>query len=270
MGMKNFIVVPCYNEAHRWNREYWSTILAISDVNWIFVDDGSTDNTLELIKTTSATKNSDVLSLEKNCGKAEAVRAGLLMAMDNSAGGMVGFMDSDGAFSSGDLIRILMASQELCLDQRLFDSIWASRVALAGRNIRRSRMRHYVGRVISTLLSGAAKSQSKNERMLPYDTQAGLKLFLVSSTLREVLESPFRTRWFFELEILLRWSSRNLGQPMMRIWEVPLNDWFEVPGSKINFREYFRILREIFFVMTYSIRSKTSGSLRENNKERRT
>lgn len=269
MGLTNFIVVPCYNEALRWNKEYWSTMLEIPDAHWIFVDDGSTDNTLELIKMTSVTNNSEVLSLEKNVGKAEAVRAGLIKATENSPGGMVGFMDSDGAFSSEDLIRILKASQELCLNHRLFDSIWAARVALAGRNIRRSKTRHYVGRVISTLLSGVAKSQSKNERLLPYDTQAGLKMFSVSSTLRQVLESPFRTRWFFELEILLRWSGPNLSQPMMRIWEVPLNNWFEVPGSKINSREYFRIIREIIYVMTYSSRSTKFSSLREKKNEGR-
>lgn len=270
MGIKNFIVVPCYNEALRWNREYWSKMLAISDVHWIFVDDGSTDDTFELVKLTATTKNSEVLSLEKNGGKAEAVRAGLSRALDNSADGMVGFMDSDGAFSPDDLVRILKASQELCLDKRLFDSIWASRVALAGRNIRRSKMRHYVGRVISTLLSGAAKSQSKNERMLPYDTQAGLKTFSASATFREVLQEPFRTRWFFELEILLRWSSKNSNESMMRIWEVPLNNWFEVPGSKITSREYLRILREIFYVMAYSTRSSRESRLRVNKKERRT
>jgi glycosyltransferase involved in cell wall biosynthesis len=270
MGIKNFIVVPCYNEGLRWNKGYWSTMLGISDVHWIFVDDGSTDKTLELIRNTAVTNNSETLSLEKNGGKAEAVRAGLIKALDDSAGAMVGFMDSDGAFSSEDLRRILEASQEFCLDQSLFDSIWASRVALAGRNIRRSKLRHYVGRVISTLLSGAARSKSKNERALPYDTQAGLKMFSASSTLREVLQSPFRTRWFFELEILIRWASQDNSEMGMRIWEVPLNNWFEVPGSKITFREYFRILGEIFYVLTHSIRSSTGRSLRENKKERRT
>ena len=269
MGIKNFIVVPCYNEALRWNKEYWSKMLAISDVHWIFVDDGSTDDTLDQIKLTATTKNSEALSLKINGGKAEAVRAGLIRALDNSADGMVGFMDSDGAFSSEDLIMILNAGQGLCLDKRLFDSIWASRVALAGRNIRRSKMRHYVGRVISTLLSGAAKSQSKNERMLPYDTQAGLKMFSDSATFREVLQEPFRTRWFFELEILLRWSSKNSNEPMMRIWEVPLNNWFEVPGSKITSGEYLRILREIAYVMAYSTRSSRVRRLRVNEKERR-
>ena len=268
--MKNFIVVPCYNEALRWNREYWSTMLEISDVHWIFVDDGSTDNTLELIRLTAVKNNSEALPLPKNGGKAEAVRAGLIKALDNPDGGMVGFMDSDGAFSPDDLIRILKTSQALCLDKGLFDSIWASRVALAGRNIQRSKMRHYVGRVISTLLSGAAKGKSKNERLLPYDTQAGLKMFSASSALKEVLQAPFRTRWFFELEILLRWASHAKGERRMRIWEVPLNNWFEVPGSKINSREYFRILREMFYVMTYSSRSTRGSSLREKNKERRT
>jgi glycosyltransferase involved in cell wall biosynthesis len=245
-------------------------MFSVSDVHWIFVDDGSTDNTLELIRLTVASNNGEALSLIKNVGKAEAVRAGLLRALDDVNSGMIGFMDSDGAFSSEDLLRIIDASQGFCVDKNLFDSIWASRVSLAGRDIRRSKMRHYVGRAISTLLSGATTSKSKNERMLPYDTQAGLKMFSPSPKLREVLQDPFRTRWFFELEILIRWARVDKSSMGIRIWEVPLNSWFEVPGSKITSREYLRILGEIFYVMAYSIRSSRASRLRVNKRERRT
>ena len=43
-------VIPCYNEGKRFNIEYWNEISNLNNINLIFVDDGSKDNTLDLIK----------------------------------------------------------------------------------------------------------------------------------------------------------------------------------------------------------------------------
>jgi glycosyltransferase involved in cell wall biosynthesis len=91
------ITVPCYNEADRFRSDaFIEFVREYPDVMFIFVDDGSTDDTARLLN--SLAKNGDtqirLISFEKNHGKAEAVRQGMLRAL---AGGAryVGYWDAD-------------------------------------------------------------------------------------------------------------------------------------------------------------------------------
>ena len=67
------IVVPCYNEEHRLRADEFR---AFPGVEFLFVNDGSRDGTLQVLQTLAASDPSrlSVLTLEKNGGKAEAVR----------------------------------------------------------------------------------------------------------------------------------------------------------------------------------------------------
>ena len=232
------IVVPCFNEADRWQPQYWQRMVDQSQATFLFVDDGSGDRTPELLAQLVDSSSAESLRLSRNQGKAEAVRQGMnrLLERDNLSG--VGFLDSDGAFAQDDVVSLVeVFSQKVAKGES--DSVWSSRVALAGRDIRRSDVRHYVGRVIATYLSFSEES-------FPYDTQSGYKLFADTEALRRCLASPFATRWLFEVELLARWR-RTTGSPM-RIWEEPLDYWHDVPGSKITRSELFRVVRELWVV----------------------
>ena len=64
----------------------------------IFVDDGSSDGTVPLLQklVAAAAGGAELLQLPQNCGKAEAVRRGMLHALESDAQyGAVGFWDSD-------------------------------------------------------------------------------------------------------------------------------------------------------------------------------
>jgi glycosyltransferase involved in cell wall biosynthesis len=79
------IVVPCYNESKRLrSTEFENYLTDKTSVCFIFVNDGSTDNTLEIIDQLCNSNPGQVMykSLEKNKGKAEAVRQGFLMAIE--------------------------------------------------------------------------------------------------------------------------------------------------------------------------------------------
>ena len=229
------IVVPCFNEAGRWNDAYWRSMLALDGVRWVFVDDGSRDGTLGLIDDLVASSSglARAVHLDRNGGKAEAVRAGMLTALDDGSRS-VGFMDADGAFSVSDVDRFvrLMASRSEEGD----DSVWSSRVALAGRDIQRSDSRHYIGRLVATVLT-------MGEEYLPYDTQSGFKLYGADERLRDCLSGRFTTRWMFDLELYYRW--RRAYGSSMRVWEEPLDHWRDVAGSKVTGREAVRAIREI-------------------------
>lgn len=248
--MSTLLVIPCFNEERRWHREYWIDLAGLPDVHWLFVNDGSSDRTAAILEELRHLANVDVLNLHRNTGKGEATRAGMLRGLNVglSEFAHVGFMDADGAFSRGDVEATCKKSKELSMVADI-DAVWSSRVALAGRDIQRSPARHYVGRVVATLLSVGADP-------LPYDTQAGLKIFRVSSDLRACLTNPFETRWLFEVELLARW--KKMTGRSMRIWEEPLEFWKDVGGSKITGRESARIVRELWHVKRLQFRDRST------------
>ena len=237
--MTTFLTVPCFNEANRWDVNYWRGVVGTSGVTCVFVDDGSEDETGHLVNEVCSGTPSRVMSQSKNQGKAEAVRRGMQWSLSRADDSdVVGFMDADGAFHVSDLERLIRLC-EAKFDQEEWDAIWSSRVALSGRVIGRSARRHYLGRIVATLLFGVRSD-------VPYDTQSGLKLFRPSQDLQLMLSSPFQTRWLFEVELLHRYQS-YLKSPL-RVWEEPLMFWSEIPGSKIRGNEAIRVASEILTV----------------------
>jgi hypothetical protein len=81
---------------------------------------------------------------------------------------------------------------------------------------------------------------SSRYRNLPYDSQCGLKIFRPESLQGDILEAPFRTRWFADVELLVR-ANLLAG----KTWEEPLEVWNDIDGSKIRTKESFRIFKEI-------------------------
>ena len=236
------LVVPCFNEAGRFDLDYWKALLQIDGIRWVFVDDGSTDETFKLLNRVGSPPQVAVLRRALNGGKSEAVRMGMLKELQETfaldlAG--VGFIDADGAFEADDIASIVSRHLELARNGTV-DATWSARVALAGRHIHRRAVRHYVGRLASTLLSAGGNES-------PYDTQSGFKVFANQPELGRVLETPFQTRWLFEWEMMIRWNEM-FGQAM-RIWEEPLSSWHEVSGSKaFTGREAMRIAKELLVI----------------------
>ena len=73
------IVVPCYNEERNIKKFYSELNVTLDrNIDWkvIFVDDGSSDNTLETIKSLNK-DNIRYLSFSRNFGKEAAIYAGL-------------------------------------------------------------------------------------------------------------------------------------------------------------------------------------------------
>ncbi len=238
-GSVFLLVVPCFNEEGRWDVEYWRRMQAVDGVSWLIIDDGSTDATAAVAQGAGLSSRWRVSSLPSNVGKGEAIRAGLIDALNTADVEGVGFMDADGAFESDDVARLCHIAREGFAGEPPWDAVWSSRVMLSGRRIHRSPRRHYVGRIVATYLSVGSDP-------LPYDTQSGLKFFAPSETLLRCLERPFTTRWLFELEMLARWQA--VEGASMRIWEEPLHSWSDVPGSKIRGAEMVRVARELAII----------------------
>ena len=230
------LVVPCFNEELRLNVSAWrSTLLEFPNITWLFVNDGSNDMTWNLLNELNGVHNLLLLNLEKNAGKAESIRLGILSEINSNSYEIVGFVDSDRAFSNSDISEMLFFLK--CHEE--FNAVISARVGLLGRNIERSNSRHYIGRILATYIG-------LGSRNFPYDSQSGFKLFRNEPELVASLQSMFLTRWYFDVELILRLTKEKSRQ--YRIWEYPIREWRDVAGSKINFRQSLRILREILIV----------------------
>jgi glycosyltransferase involved in cell wall biosynthesis len=235
------LVVPCYNEAQRLDLTRFNQFLATSpDVTILFVDDGSSDETGQMLEQFAHTvgDGARVLRLAQNKGKAEAVRLGLLHAMKEDVG-FVGFWDADLATPLPVVLDML---GEL---RRRDDVDWVlgARVRLLGRNIQRRATRHYLGRVFATAASLVLG-------MPVFDTQCGAKVFRANDDLRAIIAQPFLGRWIFDVELLSRFgimyprgSARSAES---RVFELPVPEWIDVPGSKVRPTDFIRAVGELY------------------------
>jgi len=223
------IVVPCYNEEERLEVQAFDGYLASQhDVGFVFVNDGSRDGTLEVLRGLESRWPGRVLVVDQqpNQGKAEAVRVGILRAIDVGAS-YVGYFDADLATPLDAIAEFVQV-----LDRnRNIDIVIGARVALLGRRIERRPVRHYLGRVFATAASLVLA--------LPvYDTQCGAKLFRAGPAVRTLFEAPFGSRWIFDVEIFARYLT-SFGRAE-GLYELPLARWADVGVSRVKPTDFLR------------------------------
>jgi glycosyltransferase involved in cell wall biosynthesis len=166
-----------------------------------------------------------VLSLDRNSGKAEAVRRGINAALDDGPA-WVGYWDADLATP----LTAVADFMALAAVRPQVEIIIGSRVKLLGRDVRRRIARHYFGRFFATAASITLG--------LPvYDTQCGAKLFRANVAAR-LFDKPFVSRWVFDVELLARFVDAST-EPLSvvcheRIYELALQQWHYQAGSKVG------------------------------------
>lgn len=238
------IVVPCYNEEKRLDTDaFIDFALSNPGIRFLFVDDGSKDDTLSVLYAMQvrAPHVLDVLALTENGGKAEAVRQGLLYA---TARGVetVGYFDADLATPLQgiiDLKRVLQNLSEI-------EVVFGSRRGGLGHRISREPMRRIVSYICGRLARLAIG--------LPIiDTQCGAKLFRNTLALRTAITNRFEADWLFDVELALRMTGCS-KEIRRRFYELPLMEWNEVPGSNIKPMDVF----QSGFIMLKLIRKRWS------------
>ena len=231
-----FLVIPCFNEEKRLIQGEVTKCIEMLNCMVVLVDDGSTDGTLKILNKLSLQfpQNIDVLPLSANVGKGEAVRAGFNYAFEHGATRVL-FCDADFAVGPYDLLRICNTLDEHTESK----AVIGSRIAMFGSNIQRSAFRHYTGRVFATLVSLTLGHQI-------YDTQCGAKVFKVYNEVMRAFSEPFLSRWAFDVEVigrLLRMEQSRKNQTL--ILELPLLNWSEIPGTKLNLVSQLRTVLEL-------------------------
>lgn len=234
------IVIPCYNEETRFPLDHFTAFAdAHPAIRFLLVNDGSKDNTMAVLERARAGREDqvDVLDQKVNGGKGEAVRAGMLAAMQRDDCVFAGFWDADLATpleSIARLAAVLETRPEIVM-------VFGARVKLLGRYVERQAIRHYLGRVFATVVSTLL-------RLAIYDTQCGAKLFRSGPEMAALFAGPFSSRWVFDVEILARFiRQRGYQMPEVAsaIYEYPLEEWRDVAGSRVRPKDFFRAFFDV-------------------------
>lgn len=234
------IVVPCYNEAKRLKSNAFSEFAdSHPNIDFLFVNDGSKDNTIDILEELCEhpSKRLHFLDLKVNQGKAEAVRQGMQKAFRDGYA-YAGYFDADLATPLDEIPQFITKLDNL-------PQVWmvmGSRVRMLGRRIKRKTIRHYLGRIFATVVSLLL-------RLPVYDTQCGAKMFRNNAAIKRIFDRPFVSRWIFDVEIIkhLLAIETSTGGVMVeeRFYELPLEAWEDVAGSKLKSTDFFKAFIEL-------------------------
>ena len=225
------VIIPCYNEAARIDRSAFLKFSTEQDeIKLYFINDGSTDDTGEILKQLHQQSNGKIgfHQLKSNSGKGEAIRQGILLALEHQTD-FIGYLDADLSTPLFEFKRLT----SLAIVKNA-DVVFGSRMKTANTDIKRALLRHYIGRFIATIIDAYFKFGI-------YDTQCGAKVFKASSLL-QIMQRPFLTSWFFDVEIFDR--LRNIKK--LSWHEEPLQTWENKSQSKLNIFSFPLVCKELF------------------------
>ncbi len=215
------VIIPCYNEASRLEttfggiRDFLSRTEAFreGDIEWIFVDDGSSDGSSAILAQEAARiPGARVVSQPENRGKGAAIRAG-----DRVASAPLR------AFTDCDLATPLAALEEIPPLVHHFgaDLVIGSRHTPWSEVVQPQPWpRRMAGRLFSFVVAHLHRSAFT-------DTQCGFKAWNAGLS-RSVIQRLDDRGWSFDLEIIAR-----AEQQQATILELPVT-WTERGGSKVR------------------------------------
>ena len=234
------VVVPCFNEAGRLKIYVFAEFVCdTEDIELVFVDDGSADATMQSARSVAEKAGSSVsvLRLDVNCGKAEAVRQGMLWAAQRDFSA-IAFWDADLATPLDTIPDFL----EVLTRHPSVEVVWGTRLPLMGHTIDRDAIRRQTGRLFSASSAAAVGVRIR-------DALCGAKMFRTGPILDAILAQPFSSRWIFDVEILARLDVllKSTGGPSVQqsLYEFPLDAWYEIAGSRLRMTDFLRATVEL-------------------------
>lgn len=185
------LILPCYNEAEHFEAsvkkitEYLAFYFPPESYEIIFVDDGSKDETRDLLRRLRTNEHLKIVLNAKNLGRGGAVKRG----MEIARGEIVGFMDIDCEVSEAYLTKFIQVMKTEQADLTIANRFY--NVKLSFRAIFR-----YV------LSAGYRMLISRLVGVPGIDSEAGFKLFS-RRAVRAILECSRFNDWFWDTEAVL-------------------------------------------------------------------
>jgi glycosyltransferase involved in cell wall biosynthesis len=223
------LVIPTYNEAERIEQTLGELLRELRSfgprLEILVVDDGSEDQTREVVERVRKTDSRIVLQREPHRGKGAALRAGL-----RAARGALRFMcDADLSMPAREIHRFVSLVPDEC------DIAIGTREGPGARRVAEPAHRHVMGRAFNALVQYG---------LLPglHDTQCGFKLF-TARAIEAVLPGTTVDGWAFDLEVLF--IARLQG---WRVREVPI-EWHYRDRSRVSIvRDPWRMARDLWTI----------------------
>ncbi len=226
------VVIPCYNEESRLkSHEFISFVEKNSGYHLCFVNDGSSDNTLSVLKKLQKGREHyiSVYDCEENGGKAEAVRKGLLYMAQFDDLDYIGFLDADLSTDFEDFDDLVKT-----IETTDFQIVNGSRISRMGANITKEIARKIISMSINFIIC-------KILGMSFRDTQCGAKI-MRKELIPVAFKTPFLTKWLFDVEIFMRMKNHFGKQKAQEvICEQPLRRWIHADGSKLSMKDSAKI-----------------------------
>lgn len=231
--MKTGIIIPCYNEEKRLNsKAFIEFITQENEYHLCFVNDGSKDNTITVLKEIQKVKPEkvSVIDIKKNAGKAAAVRAGSRYLYSKGNIEYIGFIDADLSTDFedfGDLLKTLKTNNKL-------NFVFGSRAKNASAAIEKDSIRALISKVINILIVLILGLSIK-------DTQCGAKVYK-AELVPVVFAESFLSRWLFDVEIFIRMKKYfGKDEVVKSIFEQPLKRWVHMDDSKLGLKDSLEI-----------------------------
>jgi len=222
------VLIPAYNEEERIvsSLEKISKFFSGTDFEIIVIDDGSTDNTREVV---SKFDKVVLNNKRENIGKGFSVREGVFMAKGDKI-----------LLTDADLSTPIEEYSKLNKYFKKFPIVIGSR-ALAESQVQNNIFRKILGKFGNVLIRFVVKNIK--------DTQCGFKLF--DRNVASDLFSRQKINGFgFDFEILFLAQKKDFD-----IKEVPVV-WKNVEGSKVKPIHYIITLFELFKIMKNNLKGK--------------
>ncbi len=236
--MKLSIIVPAYNEENTIVKML-EKLLALdygpnTIIEVIVINDGSKDNTKNLLNTYSKSKNNlRILDNVKNIGKSRTVQRGIL----ESKGDFIIIQDADLEYDSVDIIRLF----KHCVNNNL-DFVFGNRFNGKNKLIYKS---FYVGNKGVTFISNIF-TFPKLRKFIP-DMEVCYKL-IKGDIARDIASKLTATSNFgFEPEVTARLSNYKVNGKHLKFDILPISYFPRTieQGKKIRWKDGFKAIGEI-------------------------
>jgi CheY-like chemotaxis protein len=230
------IVIPCYNEEKRLNsKDFIDYIDRNAGYHLCFVNDGSTDKTLAILKSLSESREDFITVYEcaENVGKAEAVRRGMLHMAKRDDLDYIGFLDADLSTSLSDFDDLVAA-----IENSKYKIVSGSRMSRMGADIDKEPAREFISLAINFIIKRILKMNFN-------DTQCGAKVFH-KDVVPISFDKKFISKWIFDVEIYRRITLYfGIIKARKLVCEQPLKRWVHADGSKLSMKDSIKIIGQL-------------------------